>query len=37
MEIVSGDSDTGNFRPNDTIIRAETAKILQKAKEVFTE
>ena len=35
MSIVSGDSDTGKFRPNDTIVRGEVAKILQKAKEVF--
>lgn len=35
--LVSGDGDTGNFRPNDTIVRAEVAKMLQKANEVFGE
>lgn len=33
--IISGDGDTGKFRPNDTIIRAEVAKILKAAKEAF--
>lgn len=35
MELISGDGGTGKFRPRDTVIRAEVAKILQKATEVF--
>ena len=34
MGIVSGD-DTGKFRADDPIVRAEVSKVLQKAKEVF--
>ena len=29
---MNGDKDTGNFRPTDTIIRAEAASILMNAK-----
>ncbi|MBT4936966.1 hypothetical protein HON22_03525 [Candidatus Peregrinibacteria bacterium] len=35
MGLISGDGATGKFRPRDGIIRAEVAKILQKATEVF--
>ena len=37
MGIISGDGDTGNFRPRDGIIRAEVAKILGAAAEAFAE
>jgi hypothetical protein len=33
--IVSGDDDTGNFRPDDSIIRAEVAKIVENTVELL--
>ena len=35
MGLISGDGETGKFRPNDSIIRAEVVKILEKASEVL--
>lgn len=35
LGIISGDGDTGKFRPNDTIIRAEVAKILNATAEAL--